>query len=122
MSWAAELIGLPHLLFSEMHTVNWLRPVVKTLVILGVWLPVHLATRKLLHRLHYLEEFMLICGWCRKIGHDGEWVSTSEYFESAHATPTSHGICPDCSRAFLMDLAPPPFEPPANQSAHPGGV
>lgn len=106
-SWVAELVGVPHLFFSEMNAINWLRPVAKTLTIVGVWVPVHLATRALLARLRYLEDFMLVCGWCRKVGHDGEWMSLDQYFQSAHADHTSHGICPECSAAFLKDLVPP---------------
>jgi len=92
--------------------------VLRTAVILAVWAPVHHATKKLLRRLHYLEEFMLVCGWCRRIGHDGEWISTAEYFKSAHATQTSHGICPDCSRDFL-EMIPP--LPPSDSAGPPSG-
>jgi hypothetical protein len=54
---------------------------------------VHLTTKRLLKRLHYLEEFLLVCSWCRKVGHEGEWLTMEGYFGSKFATETSHGIC-----------------------------
>jgi hypothetical protein len=98
LAWVVETAELPHLLFGEPAVFNWPRVLVRTVVVLGIWLWVHLATRKVLKRLHYLEEFLLVCGWCRKVGHEGQWLTTEEYFGSKFATETSHGICPECAR------------------------
>jgi hypothetical protein len=95
--WLTEILHLPHFLFSEPATVNLARALLRTFVVLCVWLAVHLATRRLLARLHHLEEFLRICSWCKKIDHDGEWMTMEEYFGSALTTKTTHGICPQCS-------------------------
>ena len=109
LSWATELLHLPHFLFNEPNSFNWQRAVLRTVVILAVWLWVHLATKRVLKRLHHLEEYLLICSWCRKVGHDGEWLTTEQYFGSKFATETSHGICPECARR----LERPPIPEPA---------
>ena len=104
LSWLTEIIRIPHLLYGEAFTPNWSRAVLRSIVVSLIWLWVYLATRRLLKRLHYLEEFMRICGWCRKVCQDGEWVPMEKYFSSKFATQTTHGMCPDCLRKGKEDL------------------
>jgi hypothetical protein len=94
--WIVEVLRLPHYLFGETNEFLWTRAVVRTLTVLLVWAIVHFSTRRLLKRLHELEEFLLICAWCRKVGHNDQWLSMEDYFDSKFATGTSHGICPEC--------------------------
>jgi len=98
LSWATEFLHLPHLLYDEPLSVNWHRALLRTFVVLVIWFWVHLATKKLLKRLHHLEEFLLVCGWCRKVGHEGEWLTMEQYFGSKFDTETSHGMCPECAQ------------------------
>ena len=98
LSWLVETAELPHFFFGDRPAFNWTRVLLRTVVVLAIWLWVHVTTRRLLERLHYLEEFLLVCGWCRKVGHEGRWLTTEEYFGSKFATETSHGICPECAR------------------------
>ena len=60
--------------------------------------------RRLLRRLHHLEEFVLVCSWCRKVGHGGEWLTMEEYFGSKFDTHTTHGVCPACARQAKAQL------------------
>ena len=95
LSWLTELIEVPHFIFKEPIAPNWHRPFLRTVMILLVWGWVHFATRRLLQRLHYLEEFLRVCGWCRRVCHDDEWLTMEDYFDSKFATRTTHGMCPD---------------------------
>ena len=116
LSWATEFFHVPYLLFHEPHSFNWLRPVLRTVVVLAIWIWVHRETRKVLKRLHHLEEYLLVCSWCRKVGHEGEWLTMEEYFGSKFDTETSHGMCPECAQNALARLpytAKPPH--PGNQ-------
>jgi hypothetical protein len=96
--WATEILQVPHLLFAEPPSFHLARPILRSVVIMCVWAAVHISTRRLLKRLHKLEEYLLICAWCRKIGHEGDWMTMEKYFGSAFSTPTTHGICPECSK------------------------
>lgn len=96
--WTAEIIRLPHLLYGEESEFRWDRVLIRTAVTLAVWIWVHFTTRRLLRRLHELEEFLLVCSWCRRVGHEGRWLTMEEFFGSQLATATSHGICPECAR------------------------
>jgi hypothetical protein len=114
LSWLTEAMRIPHFLFGEPFTPNWHRAMLRTVVILLVWAWVHLATRRLLRRLHHLEEFLRICSWCRKVCHDGEWLAMEDYFNSKFATRTSHGMCPECLKKKVEELTPkenPPSTP-----------
>jgi hypothetical protein len=105
LSWLTEFIRIPHLLFNESFAPNYHRAILRTIVICFIWLWVHLSTKQLLKRLHYLEEFLRICSWCRKVSHGNEWVEMERYLKTKFATKTSHGMCPDCLRKTKDELA-----------------
>jgi len=114
LAWLTEAIRIPHFMFGEPFAANWHRAALRTLVILLVWAWVHVATRRLLERLHYLEEFLRICGWCRKVCCDGQWLELEEYFSSKFATRTTHGMCPEClqkGKKELLQNEKPPADP-----------
>lgn len=111
LTWLVEAIQLPHLVFDEPPVFYWPRVLIRTGVVLAIWLWVHFATKRLLQRLHELEKYLLICSWCRKVGHEGEWLTTEAYFGSKLATPTSHGICPECADRSFRRLIPDPAAP-----------
>ena len=111
LTWLTEAARIPHLIFGEAFTPVWHRAVLRTVIIALVWTWVHLATRRLLRRLHYLEEFLRICGWCRRVCHDGEWLELEKYFSSKFAT-TTHGMCPDCLAKKREEIAAAKYPPP----------
>src|SRR6266849_4152516 len=65
-------------------------------IIVLVAIPVVVLTRRLVTRLHYLEEFLRLCAWCRKLHMDNEWIPVEEFLQRRFDTRTSHGICPAC--------------------------
>ncbi len=95
--WLVEILHIPHLLYGVPAEFDLYRVLVRTGVVVAIWIWVHFTTRRLLRRLHELEEFLLVCSWCRKVGHEGHWLTMEEYFGSQLATETSHGICPACA-------------------------
>ncbi len=105
LSWLTEMIRLPHLIFGESFVPNWDRAILRSVVVVAIWVWVHLATQRLLKRLHYLEEFLRVCSWCRKVCHDGKWLTMEEYFNSKFATQTSHGMCPECMKEAVKNLS-----------------
>jgi hypothetical protein len=106
MSWLTELFRIPHYLFGESFVPNWHRAILRTLVIGANWAFVYWVTRRMLKRLHYLEEFLRICSWCRKVCHDEEWLGLEAFFNSKFDTRTSHGMCPECLKKKVLELTP----------------
>lgn len=96
--WLDEILCLPTLLFGGEYKPDYNEAMVESFVVLAIALPVVAFTRKILARLHYLEGFLRVCAWCKKIGDDGHWITLEKYFEQHFDTKTSHGICPECSR------------------------
>jgi len=103
-SWLTELLHIPHLIFGEPFTPNWERATLRTLVIVVIWAWVYWITRRLVKRLHHLEEFLRICGWCRKVCDQDKWLTMEDYFNSKFATRTTHGMCPECLAKAVKDL------------------
>src|SRR5258705_13935702 len=92
-----ELIGLFSLIFGDQAYIsNFRESILKGVLIFGVWLLVAGSTRRVLEHMRYLEAFMKVCAWCRRIEHRGRWMPLEQFFEQGFDTPTSHGICGDC--------------------------
>jgi hypothetical protein len=102
--WVTEIFGLRQRIFGDPEPFLWVRPVLRTVVVGIVWFAVHVATRRLLRRLHHLEEFLLVCAWCRRIGHESDWMTMEQYFGSALSTQTTHGVCPQCAERLVTEL------------------
>jgi hypothetical protein len=97
LSWLDDLVGLSSLVFGD-HRQNstFHTSTLEMLFILAVWLLVATSTRRVLERIKYLEGFMKVCAWCRRIDYKGRWMPLEEFLEQGFDTPTSHGICEEC--------------------------
>jgi hypothetical protein len=107
LSWLNELLGLPRLIFGGDILGNWRESLLETVLVVLVWAGVVTGTRRLLNRLHYLEDFLRVCAWCRKISHGGEWMPIEEFFAKGFGTTTSHSICPSCAEQLTRNAHPP---------------
>ena len=92
-----DLLQLPSLIFSN-HPFAFLyrQSTLEMLLVLGVWFLVSMSTRRVLERIHYLEKFMRVCAWCRRINYHDEWMRLEEFMRQGFDTPTTHGICAEC--------------------------
>jgi len=105
LSWLTEALRIPHVLYGEQFNPNYHRAILRTIVILLIWSWVHLVTRRLLKRLHYLEEFLRVCGWCRRVCHETEWLQMERFLNSKFETKTTHGMCPDCLKKKVAEIS-----------------
>ena len=105
LSWLTEVFKIPHYFFDEPFVPNWHRAILRTIVVLSIWAWVYFLTWRILKRLHHLEEFLRICSWCRKVCDDDKWLKMEDYFNSKFATRTSHGMCPECLKKKVEELA-----------------
>jgi len=97
ISFLDELIKLPSLIFSDRpFAFMYQRSTLNMLMVLAVWFLVSVSTRRILERVRYLEKFMRVCAWCRKIDYKGEWMRLEDFMKQGFDTPTTHGICPEC--------------------------
>ncbi len=105
LSWLVEYSRIPSAVFGDVSAPNLHRALSRTIIVLLIWAWVQFLTRRLLKRLHYLEEFLRICSWCRRVNEGDEWLELERYFKSKFATRTSHGMCPDCLKKKVEELA-----------------
>ena len=96
LSWANELAGLTRLLLGGQQQNDWRESVIEKLVVVAVAVPVVVLTSRIVSRLHYLERFLRICAWCKKLNRGDEWIPVEEFFERGFDTTTSHGMCSEC--------------------------
>jgi hypothetical protein len=92
-----DLLKLPLLIFSgHPFMVFYRRSTLEILLVLCVWFLVSGSTRRILDRIRYLEKFMRVCAWCRRIDYQGRWMPLEEFMQQGFDTPTTHGICKEC--------------------------
>jgi hypothetical protein len=97
LSWLDESLGLSNLVFGEHPFIpKFHASILAMLFILAVWLLVTASTRRMLERVKYLEGFLKVCAWCRRIDHKGQWMPLEDFMQEGFDTPTSHGICETC--------------------------
>jgi hypothetical protein len=101
LSWVNELSDLPHLISGVQYIPNWRESALETPIVLLVGIPVMIFTKRIVSRLYYLEGFLRVCAWCKKLEHNGEWIPLEEFFASKFQTETSHGMCLACMEEVI---------------------
>jgi hypothetical protein len=105
MSWLDELISLPSLILGDHpYIADFHESTLEMLLVLTVWLLVSMASRRVLKHVHYLQGFMRVCAWCRRIEYKGRWIRIEEFLKQGFDTPTSHGICSECMREEVLAM------------------
>ncbi len=111
LTWCDTLFNLMHHLFGTAYQdENLDQALIATGVIVLLWLFSSYKVYRIVSRLSYLENFLHVCAWCRKIEHKQEWYSLEELFTKQTGGQTSHGMCPECAKKFReaarQDLPP----------------
>ncbi len=97
LAWLDDWLNLSQLIFGENSLLpDFHASTLSMLFILAVWFLVMTSTRRMLDHVRYLEGFLKVCAWCRRIDHRGRWISLESFLQEGFDTPTSHGICEDC--------------------------
>jgi hypothetical protein len=97
--WANEMLDLPHNLFGMPATpINWAECVFETAALGLVGIVVLVTTRVLLGRIHYLEGFLHVCSFCKRIHTPAGWVSLERYVSEHTEAVVSHSYCPECAK------------------------
>ena len=97
---SAGFLLLIALSWMDEYHESWRESAVESGAVLGVWIIVYFFTRRLVSRLYYLERFLRVCSWCKKINRDEEWIPMEQYFSEGFETEMSHGMCPECAANF----------------------
>jgi hypothetical protein len=111
LTWSDAILDLAHVILGLPHReMDINRAAITTAVLLLLWMFSAYKIYLVVSRLSYLESFLHVCAWCRKIEHNDQWLSLEEHFARKTGGIVSHGICPECSDnlAHLVQAGPAP--------------
>ncbi len=100
----------------------------KPLAMQDIWMRLRVAERivRFATQVRQLEEFLPICGYCKKIRDDSNyWQQIESYINARTGTDFSHSICPDCyTRVVIpqLEALKREAEPPTPIAASPAGL
>lgn len=97
MIWADELFDLPHRLFGVPPVpTRWAEAGLESGLVLLLGMLVIWHILRVVSRMAYLESFVVLCAWCRRVRFDEQWIPL-EAFLAEHRAVTSHGVCDTCA-------------------------
>ena len=97
--WANEIFDLPHNLFGGQPTpINWLESYIESGFALILCALVILFTLRFLKRIKYLEGFLPVCSFCKKIRVGENWIPIEKYIKEHSEADFTHSLCPTCKR------------------------
>ena len=109
LTWCDALFDLMHYLLGYPPRTEDIGEVVtKTGVIVLLWMGSAYKLYRIVSRLSYLESFLRVCAWCRRIQHQDLWLSLEDHFQKRTGGRISHGMCPECAARFRQDAVGPP--------------
>jgi hypothetical protein len=109
--WLDELVDLPfRFLGAPMAPPSWQEALLESGIVIVLAALTLAATRRAMRRVVYLESFVVLCAWCRRVRLDDKWMSVEAYL-AVHQAETSHGVCEDCGRRVLAEQHGPAGSP-----------
>ncbi|OPZ22720.1 MAG: hypothetical protein BWZ10_00300 [candidate division BRC1 bacterium ADurb.BinA364] len=99
-----ELFDFPHTVFGAAATpINWTETFIECMYVLLLGSFSLIASYRYLARIKFLEGFIPICSYCKKIRHDGEWIALEQYIDDHSEAVFSHGLCPECEQKHFRE-------------------
>jgi hypothetical protein len=112
LAWCDSIFDLVHWLvgYPSLRPDELPETIIKLSVIILLWLFSGMKLYKIVSRLNYLENFLHVCAWCRKIEYGSRWLTLEDHFLQQTGHQATHGICPDCARKLRREEVTVPAE------------
>jgi hypothetical protein len=105
MLWANEILDLPHVLFGVKATpINWSESLFETLLVLTLGVCTTFFTWRLLQHIKYLEGFLPVCSFCKRIRLGEDWIPIEDFISKHSEAVFSHGLCPECAAKHYPEI------------------
>ena len=102
--WLNELVDLPHVVFNAPATpANWLESLIESVGVLILGITVITITRNDIRKIKYLEGFLPVCSFCKRIRIDEKWIPIEVYISDNSEAVFSHGYCPECAEKYFNE-------------------
>ena len=103
--WIDELLDVPHHLFGvEPTPINWVESLLESGFIIVLCTFVITISYRFLQRIKYLEGFLRICAFCKRIRIEDKWIPLDQFVSDHSAAMFSHGYCPECVEKHYAEL------------------
>ncbi len=113
-----ELFDFPHNIFGAPATpINWAEVYIEGSYIIVLCAFTLYLSFRFLNRIKFLEGFLPICSYCKKIRKGNEWTSLEKYMLDHSEALFSHGLCPDCGEKHYGEYL---ADPKNKTRKHPG--
>lgn len=103
--WADETLDLAYYLLGVRGTLRWQEALLESGLVFLLGLLTLSLTYRDLARIRYLEGFLSVCSYCKRIRVGERWVPIEQYVADHSAAFFSHGLCPDCMRREFPEFA-----------------
>jgi hypothetical protein len=99
VSWINEVWDVPYLVYGAAPTpANFTECWIETGWALFMMLLVLAGTKALLKQIRYLEGFLPVCSFCKKIRVEQKWVPIEHYLHEHSRVKMTHSLCPICAK------------------------
>jgi len=103
--WGDALFNFWHLAgIGEQQDADFREVTTKSGVIILLWLFSAYKIYHIVSRLTYLESFLHVCAWCRKLEVKQKWLTIEQHFAQQTGVKTSHGMCPECAKKMESEI------------------
>lgn len=103
--WADEVFDLPHHILGAPATpINWLESALESTLTLGLGIFTIILTWNLLKRIKYLEGFVPVCLFCKRVRVNDQWMDMETYIIEHSEAEITHSLCPDCAEKYYGEF------------------
>jgi hypothetical protein len=103
--WLDEILDFPHYLLGAPATpINWQESLLESSATFLLGIYVIYMSYRMLRKMKYLEGFLPVCSFCKKIRIDNEWIQLEQYISAHSDAVFSHSLCPDCMQEHYGDI------------------
>jgi hypothetical protein len=104
--WLNEVCDLPYRLLGAPKTpINWKESLENSIVLIALWFLIYNHTKRLIRKIHQLEELLHVCAHCGRVRMEEKWMPFDEYLAATGQINISHGLCPECIRTLYPDMS-----------------
>ena len=104
--WVDEIFDIPCLIFGAPATpINWVEGIIETVGIIILSVIIIVISFRILSKIRYLEGFLPVCSFCKKIRVKNEWIPIEVYLSEHSDAVFSHGFCPECVKKHYPEFS-----------------
>lgn len=111
--WADERFDFANVIFGQPKApYNTVEALTESSFILVFGVGIALWSRRVLLRIRYLEGFISLCAFCKKVRVGESWVPLEVFLGDHSDARLSHGFCPACAEEHYGEYLRNRKEPP----------